>query len=96
MPMPLGRHDLQALHPDHYLRRHWSGLRDPLAASFSRLWKPFIRAEVPTFLPVLHTIFVLRRRKKQKRIEPASFFIDNKIAPVLWRCYPNVLMSYEL
>ena len=31
-----------------------------------------------------------------KRIELASFFIDNKIAPVLLRFYHSVFMSYEL
>jgi hypothetical protein len=34
-----------------FQRRTGSGLRPPLAASFSRLSKPFIRVEVPTFFP---------------------------------------------
>jgi hypothetical protein len=45
-----GRHARRDLFA-HFLKTARSGLRPPLAASFSRLSKPFIRVEVPTFFP---------------------------------------------
>ena len=50
MPMPFGRHDLQAASELIIFRRDWSGFR-ALTASFSRLSELFIRAEVATFFP---------------------------------------------
>jgi hypothetical protein len=45
-----GRHARRDLFA-HFLKTARPGLRPPLAASFSRLSKPFIRVEVPTFFP---------------------------------------------